>query len=546
MTDFEGLEALGLILPLAALLGVGLRRLGLPPLIAYLGTGLLLGPLTGIVSPSHSVDLLGEVGIALLLFVVGLELSAARLRNAGLLVLRAGVTQVLLTAGAAWLLGPLLGFTGSQQPIFALALTFSSTVVAVRLIADRRALDEPWGQVSVGVLLVQDLVVILSLTVLAGVVLDPTARAGAGLVIGIVRALGGTLLLIAALALAAKWLLPRLFTWGQRSLETLFIWSLAWCFLSILAAEQLGLSVELGAFVAGVTLAQLPHGPEIERRAAPLASVFLAVFFVTLGLRIDPTMALADPRALAAIVAFALIFKPLLLVLLLRPLGAEGAVMAALSLSQLSEFSLILAAVAGEAGLLVDDQVALLGMATLLSMAASALTFPLAHRWVALARRLGLIAEAGVAAVEREDGTASTTGARVLVVGMNPLGRALVERLHAHGAATVAIDTDGGKLAGLPGRIVIGDAAHPEVLHSAGLKGAALLVSALHIQEANLILASHAQGAGVPMSINAFSAEAAEELDELGCAHLMVSSSEGVRRFTEQMAATGLLTRGAG
>jgi Kef-type K+ transport system membrane component KefB len=548
----EGLPALALLLPAAALLGIALRRLGLPPLLAYLGTGLLLGPGLGWVETSHAVELLGELGIALLLFVVGLELSLDRLRDVGGVALKAGVTQVSLTAGLGWGLGSLLGLPTSEQAILALALAFSSTVVSVRLLGESGALGRRYGRVAVGVLLVQDMVVILVLTILAGIAGGDAGAGTAGeaasavgadpaaLLLGVGRAFGGTAILVIVALAASRTVLPRLFTWGQRSLELLFVWSLAWCLSAILAAEALGLSVELGAFLAGVSLAQLPHGPELERRTAPLAAVFLAVFFVTLGLRMEPAAALARPGALAALLVFATPLKFVILAVLFRRLGDRSAVLGALSLSQISEFSLILAALAASAGLAGPTLVSLLGVTALVSMSVSAILFPRGEAVARLLRRTGacrLLRLPEEPPPEEDEAEADP----VVVVGMNALGRRLVTRLHELGIPTVAVDTDADKLAGLPGRRVIGDAGHPEVLHHAGAHRARLLVSALHIQEANLLLVEQARELGVPVSVNAFSPEMAEELEGLGCAHLMVSKNEGTLRFARALTRSGVL-----
>lgn len=550
--DATGLEVLALLLPAAALAGIGFRRIGLPPLLAYLGSGLLLGPGLGWVEPSHAVELIGELGIALLLFVVGLELSLERLRDAGGVALRAGTIQVGVTAALGWALGWALGFPPGEQVVLALALAFSSTVVAVRLLGGEGALGRRFGRVAVGVLLVQDLVVVLVLTILAGVaggeaVAGTPGDAAAALAVdpvalatGVGRALLGTALLVAVALIASRTLLPRLFTWGQDSLEILFVWSLAWCFSAILAAEALGLSVELGAFLAGVSLAQLPHGAELERRTAPLAAVFLAVFFVTLGLRMEPAAALARPGALVALVLFATILKFGLFARLFRSLGEVSAVRGALSLSQISEFSLILAALAASVGLAGETLVSLLGVTALVSMSLSAVVFPRGERIAAALTRLGASRLFGLAE-EPEDPPEHDGPPPVIVVGMNALGRRLIRELNGAGVATVAVDIDANKLAGLPGRRLIGDAAHPEVLEEAEAHRARLLVSALHIQEANLLLVEQARELEVPVSVNAFTAEMAEELEGLGCAHLMISKEEGSRRFAAALSEVGVL-----
>jgi Kef-type K+ transport system membrane component KefB len=209
-----------------------------------------------LVTVSESVDRIAEAGIALLLFLVGLELSLEVVRGLGSIVLVTAGVQVPVTFLASAGLALLLGFDGMESVIIGAALTFSSTVVAVKLLEQRRELHLTHGRLAVGVLLVQDVVVIITLTLLAA--LGGGGATGVTAAMGeIVRAFGAMILLSAVALLGARWLLARHFERVAASPEATLVSGLAWCFLFILAAEQLHLSIELGAFIAGVGIAQL-------------------------------------------------------------------------------------------------------------------------------------------------------------------------------------------------------------------------------------------------------------------------------------------------
>lgn len=232
------------------------RALRFPPLLGYLVAGLVLGPATGLLAVTESVDLLSHLGVALLLFLVGLELSVERIREVGATAALAGSAQMAVTFAAGGGLALGLGFSAVESVFLGLAVTFSSTVVVVKILDEQGDLGTRYGRISVGVLLVQDVGVALALAVVAGL-------SGAGADAPLVERLGLPVLglagLVAAALLALRAGLGRLLSWLADASEALFIVSLTWCLGLMLGAEAAGLSVELGAFVAGVTVAQLPQ-----------------------------------------------------------------------------------------------------------------------------------------------------------------------------------------------------------------------------------------------------------------------------------------------
>lgn len=552
MTELPFLRDLGLILAAAAAVGLAARRARVPLILGYIAAGALVGPATGLVGASAAVETISEAGIALLLFLVGLELSVARIRDVGRVATLVGVAQLALTGALGWALARFLGFPDPQAALLALALAFSSTVIVVKVLEQTGALSAPHGRIAVGILLIQDVAVAVALTVLAGVAPEAAAAGTAGatggppgvaaLGRGIVEASIGMAALVALAVVGVLFVLPPLLRWLGRSLETLFVWSLTWCFGFIVAAAALGLSIEIGAFVAGVGLAQIDYNHELVRRVKPLADFFLAVFFVTLGIHMEFGAALTRWPEVLALSAFVLVGKPAILMALIPRFGygARTSFLSSLTLGQASEFSFVVAALALGAGLVGEDFVAVVGLVGLVTMGVSVVLIGAGERIYERARRAGWLRPFR-ARETRQPAAAPAFGGHVIVVGMNTLGRCLVEGFAARGQPVVAVDVDPAKLRGLPCARVQGSSDHRAVLAEAGLPRARLLVSALQIEDANNLLAYRASAAGIPSSIHAFDLALADELREYGASHVMLSKFDGIRRVALALRDAGVM-----
>lgn len=539
MTDFPVLRDLGYLILGATVLLLAARPLRVPPIVAYILAGLLLGPVLGLLVVSESLELMSELGIALLLFVVGLELSVQRLRDVGRPALVGGVLQVGLTfvLGAAAAFA--LGFTGSDVVFLGLAVTFSSTVVVIKLLDRAGDLGALYGRISIGILLVQDVLVAAVLTLVSALGAGGEG-APTSIPLGLAQAFLGLTALAAGAAAAVRWVLPRLFEWLAESTEALFIASLTWAFAFIVAAETIHISIELGAFVAGVSLAQLPYNDDLRRRIHPLVDFFLAVFFVSIGAEMD--LGAAGRFWVAALVLplFVLLVKPLLIGWLMVRLGYAGrtAFLTGLTLGQVSEFAFILMGLAVGAGLAEPALLSLVGVVGLTTMAASASAVPMGdrlYRWGRGTWLPGFFSSGG-----REEATPETREGHVVVVGMNTLGRLLVRELAARGERVLAVDSDPEKLRDLPAEITVGSVESLSVLEEIGLQQAKLVVSALQIEDANSLLAYRCSKLGVPVSIHAFDPSLAHELLEIGADHLMVSKHDGIRQMAEELRRLGV------
>jgi len=542
MFDLGVLRELGTaVLGAAGILAVA-RAVRLPPLLGYLIAGLLLGPVAGLLSVGESLDLLSHLGVALLLFLVGLELSVERIREVGRTAVLAGAGQmgITLALGGALALG--LGFAPGEALFLGLAVTFSSTVVVVKLLDESGDLGARYGRISVGVLLVQDVGVALALAVVAGM-------AGGGASPSPVRQLGLSLVglagLVALAAAAVRWGLGRALEWLSETPEAGFIASLTWCLGLMLAAEAVGLSVELGAFVAGVAVAQLPQAHDLHRRVRPLVDFLLAVFFVALGAGLDLGAAARYGGAVLALSALVLLGKPVIVGGLLGLLGESDrtGLRAGLTLGQISEFAFVLTAGAIAAGLVSGELFSVVGGVGLITIAVSSAAAPHADRLHRGLRGRAVLRLFGRCGTAEEGGVEGRTG-HVVVVGMNAFGREVVRSLADRGEDVLAVDTDPEKLRGLPAETLVGDVNLGLVLDEIDMDRARLVVSALEIEDTNRLLVHRCRALGVPVATNVHDPAGADDLREIGADHLVFSKREGARQLEQRLRGLGHLPAG--
>lgn len=543
MNEPNVLFALGLIVGAAALLVLATRRLRVPTIIVYIATGLLLGPATGLVEASPAVEALSEVGIALLLFLVGLELSFDKVRDVGKAAVAAGLAQVgfIFVVGTGIALG--LGFGVMAAAFIATALTNSSTVLVVRLLDHKGETNEPYGHIVIGLNLVKDVVLIVVMAVMAG--FGASGELGLGQVAGtLLLAAAGIAGLLGMSLLSARYALRHPFTWIAAMPDAMFVWSLTWCMLFAVGADSMGLSPAIGAFLAGVSLAQLGVAPDLRRRVNPLTSFFLAVFFVLVGTQMQVGAALALWPSLIVLTAFVLLAVPVFTMWVTARLGydEQTSFLAGASMGQVSELSFIFAAVGLAGGMIGAPVVSLLTLIGLVSIGASAFMILFNGPLYAFCRRAALLRWLRAPAPSAAPSEPPLRG-HVIVVGLNAMGRRIVENLVKQGEDVLAIDTDPQKLEGLPCRTLHGNAAYDSVLAEANLPTAKLLVSALQIEDANNLLAFRCRQLGVPSSIHAFDRSVIADLERAGAYHLIHSKSEGTKRIVEEMRSLGVLGR---
>lgn len=508
----------------------------MPSIVAYIIAGMVLGPGLGIVQLDHSLELISELGIALLLFLVGLELSLQKIKDLGRVAIILGGLQVPMTAAGAYVISTLMGFSVVECVFLAATVTFSSTVVVIKLLDQKGATSRLFGRIAISLFLAQDIVVIIGLTILSGLGSggdEPFEMVTLTKSLGI--AFAGMVILLLVSLFASRCVLPKPFAWASRSPDTVFIWALCWCFLVVLLAHQFHLSVEIGAFLAGIAIAQLPIHEDLHRRLHPLMTFFVAVFLVTLGIQMDISVLGEVWKYALGLSVFVIIAKPLIVFIILSRLrySEYTAFQAATASGQVSEFAFILLGLGAGAGLIEGRVVSLGGMVGILTIAISSYLILYSDPLYRAFQKLGVL-KFFKAKQEPDTEEQHSYEGHVIVVGMNALGREVVNQLSGRGETVLAIDTDPRKLEGLNcAETLIGSVEYESAVEEIGLGRARLVISALQIEDTNHLLAYRCRSAGVPCAIHAFDISVVEDLLDLDTAYMFMPAFDAVR---EQLA----------
>ena len=508
----------------------------MPSIVAYIIAGMVLGPGLGIVQLDHSLKLISELGIALLLFLVGLELSLQKIKDLGRVAIILGGLQVPMTAAGAYVISTLMGFSVVECVFLAATVTFSSTVVVIKLLDQKGATSRLFGRIAISLFLAQDIVVIIGLTILSGLGSggdEPFEMVTLTKSLGI--AFAGMVILLLVSLFASRCVLPKPFAWASRSPDTVFIWALCWCFLVVLLAHQFHLSVEIGAFLAGIAIAQLPIHEDLHRRLHPLMTFFVAVFLVTLGIQMDISVLGEVWKYALGLSVFVIIAKPLIVFIILSRLrySEYTAFQAATASGQVSEFAFILLGLGAGAGLIEGRVVSLGGMVGILTIAISSYLILYSDPLYRAFQKLGVL-KFFKAKQEPDTEEQHSYEGHVIVVGMNALGREVVKQLSGRGETVLAIDTDPRKLEGLNcAETLIGSVEYESAVEEIGLSRARLVISALQIEDTNHLLAYRCRSAGIPCAIHAFDISVVEDLLDLDTAYMFMPAFDAVR---EQLA----------
>jgi len=338
---------IGIILIVATILAIIARFLKQPLILGYMVAGLIIGPIgLGWVTNHAVIATLSEIGIAFLLFIVGLELDVRKFKHLGSVALIVGLGQVIFTFIASYLIATLLGMPSTIAFYVGIAVTLSSTVVIIKLFSDKNEINALHARIALGVLLVQDFIAIIILAMMSNSGQLHVSHVIGNLITGIgffaVSIIIGTLFL--------KYLFKPI----ARSSELLFLSAVSWCFAYAMISQWFGFSIAIGAFLAGISLAPLPYHIEIASRIKSLRDFFATIFFVTLGMQIVLTGLGQLVWPIIILSLFVLVGNPLIILILMSMMGFKSrpAFLTGISLAQISEFSLILVALAYQLGIL--------------------------------------------------------------------------------------------------------------------------------------------------------------------------------------------------
>jgi len=511
---FEQVAAVLVVCVVAGALAVVLRQ---PLILGLIAGGIAVGPSAlGLIGASEEVELLAQIGIALLLFVVGLKLDVRVVRRLGPIALSVGLGQIALTFTLGLLVALGLGLSAAPAIYLAMALTFSSTIIVIKVLTDQRMLDQLHGQISLGVLVVQDIMVVVAM-----IAITAFGATDVSLVLQIGSVLARGAALVAITIIVSRLVATRVLEVVARQAELLVLTAIAWAIALAAVSVLLGFSAEVGAFLAGMALAATPYREAISGRLSTVRDFLLVFFFIELGTDID--IGRLDESIVAVIVLslVVLVGKPVIVAALLglHRYRRSVSIRSALTLAQISEFSLILAALGVTQGHIGPDIAAVITAIALLTIAVS--TQAMQHLDTLTARLTPLLG-----AFERRDPLAdhSPSGGLgspdYLVIGLGRFGSTVVEELIARGDGVIGVDFDPridvADRLGIP--VVFGDAEDPTLVERLPLDATRWVISTVRGLEVNLALLSalRSEGYAGRVAVAAEDAAHCEVLREAG------------------------------
>lgn len=528
-----------LALGAAFVAGLAARRLGLPALVGYILAGVALGPFTpGPVGDLERIGALASVGIVLLLFEVGVELSFGELWRAGRWAVLAAVVQVALTLGLAAGLVRLLGW-GLAGALFAgAAVAISSTVVVARLLTDSGELGSSHGRLMMSWLVTQDL-----LTVALVAILPPLVAEG---VLDLEPALGvlaRTAVFVVGMVILGRYVIPRILLyvnrWGSRELFLLAATSLA-LGTALVSNVFFGLSLALGAFVAGLVISESEITHHLRSEMLPLREVFAVLFFVAVGMLVDPSLLWRAPGQVLALLGAVVLIKgavvAVLTLLLAFPLGTG--LLVAGGMAQMGEFSFVLAELGRQTGGLGQAEHGVVLLVAILSILASSYLYG-AARWAAGRVREVYWVRPRVELLRQRLAPLEQAAGHVIICGWGRVGRHAAEVFRRLEIPHVVIELSPERVEGLRetgSPFIYGDSTRPETLERARVREARLLLVALP----DAVAAYHAAEAGLRLNpslqvvARGGSILDAEELLELGAQEVVVPTFEGALEMVRQ------------
>lgn len=475
---------ISLIIAIGTFIGLIMHLLKQPLIMGHILTGVLVGPsVLNIVKGEDTVDVFASLGVALLLFIIGLGLNPRIIKEVGRVSAYTGVGQVLFTSLIGYAIVKSLGYSNIESLYISVALSFSSTIIILKLLSDRREQNRLYGKISIGFLLVQDIIATFALLLAAS--LGASSGNELGLVDLLIRGagLGGFFYLMGA------YVLPHVQQVIATSQEFLFLFSIGWGLGIATLTAELGFSLEVGALFAGVTLASMPYAQEISNRLKPLRDFFIVLFFIALGSELGLANAAANlPHALL-LSLFVLIGNPLIVIMIMGVLGytKKTSFKAGLAVAQISEFSLVLVLLGRDLGNLSEDIVALVTVVALITIAASTYMILYSDELYKLVEKYLKLFERRKVAYDQE----SADKYDIVLFGYKKGGAEFIKTFKQMRRSFVVVDYDPEVIDHMEHRgldYIYGDALDLELLEEAGVDKAKLVVSTITDHATNLVL----------------------------------------------------------
>ena len=480
----EVLLYLSIIVAISALLTILARIIKQPPIIAYIIAGILSGPLfLNFIGPSSTsselIQIFAHLGVAFLLFIVGFSLDFRVLKEFGAVATIGGFFQILLTEVVGYFISLGLGFSSISSIYIATALAFSSTVIVIKILSDKKEIHTLHARIALGILIVQDFVAALALMAIPLINSQTTSNK-------ILTDLGIILLLIFAVFVFANYILNRIMDYLARSQEVLFLFGIAWALIIAAIFDTLGFSLEIGALIAGMSLASSRYTLELGGKIKPLRDFFVVLFFVFFGSQLSGAITWPLIQKALILSLFVLIGKPLIVMIILRLFGYKKRTnfLASISLAQISEFSLILALLGFSLGHLSQEIMTLSILIALITITLSSYSIYYSENIFNRISSFLLFFEG-----KKEQTIKKEKSYKILLFGYHRIGFKLLQTIKKLGLPYAIVDYNPKVILtlekqGIP--CIYGDAEDKELLSELNLEEVKLIISTIPDSSSNI------------------------------------------------------------
>ena len=475
---------LSIVIAIGAAISLVMRLIKQPLIIGYILTGIVVGPsILHITKDAQTIEVFASIGIALLLFIIGLGLNPRVIKEVGKVTLVTGGIQIALTTLAGFLFSRAFGWSKTESLIVGLALAFSSTIIILKLLSDKKEQTRLYGKITIGILLLQDIVATFALVMLAARS-EGTFSFSALILLGVkALAIGVPLYLISI------YVLPRMNKLIAGSQEFLFLFAIGWGFGTAALFEHFGFSIEVGALFAGVTLATLPYAQEIASRLRPLRDFFVVVFFIALGTRLSFDNALQLILPIAIFLIIVILLKPFIVMATMGVLGytKNTSFKSAGALAQISEFSLVFVLLGQSQGLVRTDIANIMTIVALITIATSAYAITYSNQIYTLFEKNLTMFERRKTHQEKE----RPHRYDMVLFGFNKGGQEFVRVMQQMKKKYVVVDYDPDVIDTLEHQQIpylYGDVTDLELLEELNMATAKLVVSTVSDHDTNLFL----------------------------------------------------------
>jgi Kef-type K+ transport system membrane component KefB len=461
-----------------------IRLLKQPLIIGYILSGILIGPLVFNLFPNkETLEIFSQFGIAFLLFIVGIHLNPKTIKEVGKISLITGIGQVVFTSIIGYFIGSFLGFSWITSIYLAVALTFSSTIIIMKLLSDKDALDKLFGKISIGFLLVQDVIAIIILLFVS------SFSNNSGSFISLSFIFAKAVLFLVILYPFSYFVLPKLSSFFAKSQEFLFVFAISWGLGLSALFMFLGFSIEVGALIAGIMLSLSPYSYEVSSKLKPLRDFFIISFFILLGTQMvfKDISALWGPAVIFSL--FILIGNPLIVMILMGIFGysKNTGFMAGLTVAQISEFSLILIALGVKIGHLSESILSLVTVIGLVTIAGSTYMIMYSEKMYSkISRYLTIFEKKGV-----RESLIKNSNYEFILFGENRIGFSIMNSFINLKKKYLVVDYNPERVQRLRNRginCIYGDVSNSDFIDGLKLERAKLIVSTIPEKDINLML----------------------------------------------------------